>query len=71
MSEELKHGRNCKAYHNTVNLEVNGEDCTCGLCYRKQIAELETKLIKLESRRAFSPCTSCVHVFKPKATNRK
>jgi hypothetical protein len=36
----LKHGMNCAAWSTPEGSEVNLEDCTCGLVWRKIIAAL-------------------------------
>ena len=40
----LSHKRNCPAWKDMHGYDVNGEDCTCGLRWRKEILNLQIAL---------------------------
>lgn len=42
--EGLQHGRNCSAWKDMHGYDVNGENCTCGLRWRKEILNLQIAL---------------------------
>ena len=42
MSDDLRHGRNCSAFHTIHGREVNVEGCTCGLKWRIALSTEQT-----------------------------